>query len=143
MCGNPAEAALSSTVAMEPPPIPGLSDVVLHAADLAGIGVAVTVLDPPPPRNVYLSDAAVRILGYPRAELLARPALSNLAPEEQERIAAMLRQRIAGNFAPQRIETVVAQAGGRRVPIASVATQLELGGKPASFSFFWDIFFIS
>ena len=111
-----------------------LKHSIFEAADLAKLGVALTLLEPGGPRNVYLSDAAVQLLGYPRDELLKRPAFSNIAPEERDRIAA-----IAGASMGQRLETVVVHQDGTRLPIASVSSAMMLNGLHATVSFFWDL----
>jgi len=69
-------------------PLGELAAAILDAADRANIGLAVTLLEPPGARNVYLRDAAVRLLGAPREELLHRPAVSVLISEDQLRLEA-------------------------------------------------------
>lgn len=117
----------------------GIADAVLRAAEVAGLGVAVTVVDVEGPRNVYLSDAAVAILGFPRDELLRRPTLASVAPEDRERLEEQARSRRHGDQVSGRTETVVVQSSGRRVPIVSVSSRLTIAGLPASVSFFWDL----
>lgn len=113
-----------------------LATSIIEAADRANIGLAVTRLEPGGSRSIYLSDAAVRLLGAPREELLTRPALAAIAPEERERVKAWAtRPETRG----QRIETVVLHADGSRLSIATVSSPVTIDGSPAVFSFFWDL----
>lgn len=112
---------------------------IFAAADLAQIGVAVTVLSPEP-RSLYVSEALVKILGHPRELILEQPVLSFLAPEDRGRVAELVGRRQRGEpVPPEVIETWVVTATGARVPIAIAGARLQLGGVPASVSFVWDL----
>lgn len=117
----------------------GVADAVLRAAEVAGLGVAVTVNESGGPKNVFLSDAAVKILGDSREHLMDRPTLSMIAPEDRSRLAAFAKARREGDRDSTRIETVVSRNDGQRVPVVTVSSRLEIDGKPSTVSFFWDV----
>ncbi|MBL8717148.1 MAG: PAS domain S-box protein [Myxococcales bacterium] len=116
----------------------GLSDTLLSAADAAGLGVGVTEIVGDQVHNVFLSDRAVAILGWSREQLATRNALDNVAPEARAELLAHLgkaEQDVDGRT----FETVVVRADGVRVPISSSISQIELGGRKVTVSFFYDV----
>ncbi|MBK7399137.1 MAG: PAS domain S-box protein [Myxococcales bacterium] len=116
----------------------GLSDALLSAADAAGLGVGVTEIVGDQVHNVFLSDRAVAILGWSREQLATRNALDNVAPEARAELLAHLgkaEQDVDGRT----FETVVVRADGARVPISSSISQIELGGRKVTVSFFYDV----
>ncbi len=111
----------------------------MQAAELAGIGVAVTMVEPGHLRNVYLSNAAVELLGGPREELLATSGLNRIAPEVREQTLLRIQQHLRGEDVPVVSETVVLRPDGTRKPLATASHQVVLDGVAVSVSFFWDL----
>ncbi len=70
-------------------------------------------------RVLHVNDAACRLYGRTNAELLAAQSLFGfLAPDEQERIQALVDDRIAsGEPVPKRFETVVARPDGTAIHV--------------------------
>ena len=52
-----------------------LGSTMLQAARAERIGVTLTLIDPLPPRNVYVSEAAAELVGWSVEELLERDAM--------------------------------------------------------------------
>jgi PAS domain S-box-containing protein len=116
-----------------------LGESILKAADAAGIGVSLTLLDSQVPRTIYVNDAGARILGYPKEEIPRMNAMTILAPDEQERGEDLLRRRAAGEPLRDWQPFWVKTKDGRRVPIEVGMSNLVFEGKPAVMSFFLDV----
>jgi PAS domain S-box-containing protein len=123
----------------------GLDEAVRAAADLAGVGITVTLYRPGhDPKNLYVNEAAVQILGRSREELTSAPIVSFFAPEERERYVAIAKSRVGGEPSPgrlgtTRIETVIMRADGTRVPLVSFNGHLKVEGGSITVGFFWDL----
>jgi PAS domain S-box-containing protein len=116
-----------------------VGQAVLSAAENADMGVVIIVSDTDGPKNAYMNEAVLRLLGRTREEVAARPLLDFLAPEFRERAVELSRMRAAGLKAPARVETAIIRPDGTRVPIVSVTGELKLNGKPAAVAFVWDV----
>ena len=99
-------------------PVPShgqVEQMVLEAHDLLGEGVVVG-----DGRQVlHVNDAACRLFGYRREELLAMQSLFGLfRPDEQERMAGVVASMAAvGQPPPERWETVIVRHGGDELPV--------------------------
>lgn len=116
-----------------------LSDSIREAAEVAGIGVVVTLVDVDPPVNLYMNGAMGRILGIPAEQLLLRNSWSTLAPEELGRLRAMQQRRLRGEPGPARFETAMLNRNGERVPVEIAMHRLMLAGRPCNVSLVVDL----
>jgi PAS domain S-box-containing protein len=116
-----------------------LGRTMLDAARAAGIGVTLTLIDPPRVRNVYVSEAAADIMGWSVDELLNCDPLSKIAPEDMERMRDRLDRRVRGELGQTSYEVVSLRKDGSRLPIEVTASHVTIGGRPAVFAFIVDV----
>jgi PAS domain S-box-containing protein len=115
-----------------------LAGAMLEAAQNADLGVSVALLGER--RRVYVNEAAARIFGYPRAELLELPLFSVFTPEEKTRIESLQgRWQRGESVPPQPLETVIVQKDGTHLPIQLAYSYVQLNGKEAGVAFLSDI----
>jgi PAS domain S-box-containing protein len=115
-----------------------LAGAMLEAAQNAHLGVSVALLGER--RRVYVNEAAARIFGYPRAELLELPLFSVFTPEEKTRIESLqARWQRGESVPPQPLETVIVQKDGTHLPIQLAYSYVQLNGKEAGVAFLSDI----
>ncbi len=112
---------------------------ILGAIRNAGIGVCVTVEVDGQQQKVIVNDAAVKILGHSREALLTRPAMEVIALEEHARLQEILQQRMGGERNDPLVETVIRRADGTTFPITYAIVNIEIDGRLARLSLFWDI----
>jgi PAS domain S-box-containing protein len=115
-----------------------LGRAMLDAAGAARIGVTLTLIDAPRPRNVYVNDAAADILGWPISELLDRDPMENIAPEDIERMRERLHRRTGGDLEQNTSEIVALRKDGGRVSIEVITSLVTVDGRPAVFAFIMD-----
>ena len=115
-----------------------LGKAMLDAARAAGIGVTVTMVDPPAPRHMYVSEAAADILGWPIEELFDRDPMSQISPRDRQRMSDRLARRKAGEQGPTTYELIVERKDGTQVPIEVTATHAIVEGRPAVVAFIVD-----
>jgi PAS domain S-box-containing protein len=111
---------------------------VLDAAHAARIGVAVSVLEPEGPRNVYVSEAAAEIMGRPVEELLSSP-LARVSPDDLERMRERFARRTAGETGEARYEVTVVRKDGAHVPIEVTTSDVTIEGRKAVLAFIVDV----
>ncbi|HEY6458503.1 MAG TPA: PAS domain S-box protein, partial [Polyangiaceae bacterium] len=116
-----------------------LGRAMIDAAGSAGIGLTVTLVDPPAPRIVYANAAAAEILGWSVEELLARNPLDNIARRDVVRISDRFAKRAAGEQGQASYELVVTGKDGREVAVEITAGSATLDGKQAVFAFLVDV----
>ncbi|HEY8038911.1 MAG TPA: PAS domain S-box protein [Polyangiaceae bacterium] len=116
-----------------------LGKTMLDAARAARIGVTVTFVDTPNPRNAYVSEAAADILGWPVDELLTLDPMKVIAPSEADRMRERLGRRAGGEVGQTSYELLVVRKDGRQVPIEVTASHTTLQGRPAVFAFLVDV----
>lgn len=123
-----------------PPDVdPGvLGETLLHAARAARIGVTVTLLERGSARNIYVSEAAADILGWPAEDLIRDNPLSHIAPEDQPRLAEKLAQRIGGETGQATYQLEVVRQDGGRTSIEISTADVALGGLRAVIAFILD-----
>jgi PAS domain S-box-containing protein len=112
---------------------------MLQAAQAAGVGVTITLLEPGRARNIYVSDAAADILGWPIEDLLSGDAYARIAPEDAGQMAARLNRRVAGDQGPSTYELTAIRKDGRRTSFEVTATSVSVNGQPAAVAFLVDI----
>jgi PAS domain S-box-containing protein len=119
---------------------PGLlGQSMLAAAGAAGIGVTVAFLDSGSPNNAYVSPVAARIVGWSVDELLRDHALAHVAPRDRERLEERWSQRQKGEAGEMTYEVMVVRKDGREVPVEVTASRTEIAGRPAVFTFLFDV----
>ena len=112
---------------------------ILAAAEMAELGVSVSLVEPLGARRIYVSEAAARLLGYPVRELIGSSAFLTFAPEELERMQELSRRWRNGESIPYFLETIVLRKDQTRVPIEVAYAMVDLDGRPATVAFLRDI----
>jgi PAS domain S-box-containing protein len=115
-----------------------LGGAFIAAASTAGIGVSLVSMEPPVPRVVYISDKGVEILGHPREKILASPAGTFLAPDEQK-VRDLTGERARSGTSPQLFDTVIERADGKQVPVEISFAPIRLDGLPGIIAFMRDL----
>src|SRR5262245_3159234 len=115
--GVSSDDAIDASETLTEEALHSLAGAILEAAHNAQIGVSVMLVEERPMRRIYVNEAAARIYGYTRDELLKLPAMFTFTPEEQARIEAFDERRRRGEAIPFHIETTVQRKDGSRVPI--------------------------
>jgi two-component system, cell cycle sensor histidine kinase and response regulator CckA len=115
-----------------------LGRTMLEAARVARIGVTVTVFEGASPRNIYVSDTAAEILGWPAEELLSGDPFRVVAPSDMERVGQRLDRRLAGERGQTRYEVTALRKDGGRTPVEVTTTDAMLDGRPAVVAFITD-----
>ena len=112
---------------------------MLDAARAARIGVTITLIDSERPRNVYVSEAAAQILGYPVDELLADDPMSHIGPEDVSRMEERFARRARGELGENTSELVTIRKDGERVFVEVTASPVVIAGRGAVFAFIVDV----
>jgi PAS domain S-box-containing protein len=115
-----------------------LGRAILEAADGARIGVAVSEVDGPGPRCIYVNEAAADMLGYPVEAILARDPMSFIAPEDRTRMREHFAKRHAGEVGDRSYELTIQRGDGRPVVLAITTSSASVDGRPVVFSFVVD-----
>jgi PAS domain S-box-containing protein len=117
-----------------------LTGPLLAAAEHAGLGVSVSLVEGREVRRVFVSDSAARTLGYAPAELVGTSVLLTFAPEEARRMEDLMQQWRDGNLElPRFLETVALRKDGTHLPIEVAYSAVVLDGKQATIAFIRDI----
>ncbi|HEY2728588.1 MAG TPA: PAS domain S-box protein [Polyangia bacterium] len=117
--------------------IEALGGGLIAAASAAGMGVCLVSMQNPR-RVVYISDRGAEILGHARAEILSRPAVDFLAPDERATRDA-IGPRVRDDARPQFTEVVVKRANGEEVPVEVAAAPIRLDGAPGLIALMRDV----
>jgi PAS domain S-box-containing protein len=112
---------------------------MLKVAQAAGIGVTITLLEEGRGSNIYVSDAAADILGWPIEELLSGDAFARIAPEDAAKMAARRDRRAAGDDSPSTYELTAIRKDGRHTSFEVSATPMEVNGRPAALALIVDL----
>jgi PAS domain S-box-containing protein len=115
-----------------------LGRTLLEAAGAARIGVTVTLVDMPVPRNVYVSQAAADLLGWPVEELLERDPLENIASRDVGHARGRLALRARGEEGQTSYELRAVRKDGTEVVIEVTASHATIEGRPAVVAFLTD-----
>ena len=115
-----------------------LGRTLLEAAGAARIGVTVTLVDTPVPRNVYVSEAAADLLGWPVEELLQRDPLQNIASRDLGQARDRLAQRAGGEQGQRTYELLAVRKDGREIALDVTASHATFEGRPAVVAFLID-----
>jgi PAS domain S-box-containing protein len=119
--------------------VQALGPALITAANTAGIGLAVVLIEPPEPRVLYMTDIGAQIIGSPKDRIVGQPAVSFLTPEEREIHKGGPRASRTIPTDRLTLETTVLTADGRRVPIEVSMAPMELDGQFIVVVFFRDI----
>src|SRR4249920_1603365 len=118
----------------EAAPPPEIGGAILDAASEARIGVVMSFIsDSGPVETIWVSDAAVEIIGWPREALLGRKARDVVAPEVRSQFDERSSRR------DRAYETVFVQESGRRVPVEVSVADTQIGGRRAAVVFLRDV----
>ncbi len=98
-----------------------------HAADVASIGWYVVFVDVDPPTVLPLNATAQRLLRDGQ-----RGVWDCVAPEERVRLAERITRRRSGQPVPDRVQIMLVDAGGQRVPTEVSTTPAVVDGRPAT-----------
>jgi PAS domain S-box-containing protein len=86
------------------------------------------------------NPAYLKLFGYRVADqVIGRPLLHDIAPQERAQIAALVRQRDQGGNAPAAYETVGQRVDGSQFPFYVEVARITVAGEPLSLAFFTDI----
>jgi PAS domain S-box-containing protein len=88
---------------------------------------------------VYANRRSAEILGYGDEELRRLNCLALVHPDQRTLLAARYRQRLAGEPAPARYETVLSRRDRAAVPVDIAAARTKWHGQPASLVVIRDI----
>ncbi len=114
-----------------------LGKALLDAARTARIGIVVLTLEEPA-RHGYVSEAAADILGWPRADLLTRDFMTNVAPEDVPRMRQSFAGLLAGEPRTATHDLFVVRKDGTRTPIEATASSVTIGARQAILAFIVD-----
>ncbi len=112
---------------------------LLNAANAAGIGVAVTLIDEETPRNVFVSDRLAAIFGRTPTEMCEGAPMGFIAPEDVAHARSRFAQRNAGARGRWSYELNGVRPDGQRVPIEIAVGDAVFDGRNATVTFVTDI----
>ncbi len=116
-----------------------LFEIIAAACESADLAVVITVSDTDPPQNLFLNPGAERLLGYSVAEFRSLSAWEWLAPEEVQRVQAMLPGCLRGEELPQPLETRILSSAGERIDVEVLQSRTTLNGRALNVAFLFDI----
>jgi PAS domain S-box-containing protein len=90
--------------------------------------------------GVYSNQAHCKLFGYrDPSELIGKPLLELVAPEERDAICERLRRRANGEQVEQSYEFIALRSGGSRIRVATHVLPLELPDGPTVITFHTDV----
>jgi PAS domain S-box-containing protein len=126
-----------------------LGEALVSAVNIARLGLAVVRRESSVARVVYVSDVGAEIMGYPKTQILDRPATSFLSLAEQALYPAAPTPTPTpshshspyhhGASPARTIETTVLTEDGRQIPCEVTMAPVDLGGESLMVVFFQDI----
>jgi PAS domain S-box-containing protein len=117
---------------MDPPALreDELLDLLRRAAEQAGFGITITLVDTEPYRSFYVSRLAEQIMGRSAEELNAQGgALAAVAPEAKEALLERRARRERGEPVEDVFETIIVRPSGERVPIQVALSHAVVAGR--------------
>ena len=107
-----------------------LLELLRRAAEQAGFGITVTVVESEPYRSLYVSELAQKILGRSAEELnTLGGAMAAVAPEALGALLERRTRRERGDAVDDVFETLVLRPDGERVPIQVALSNAVIGGR--------------
>ncbi|MFH1032753.1 MAG: PAS domain S-box protein [Chloroflexota bacterium] len=79
----------------------------------------------------YANSATARMVGFLPAEIIGKPFVDFIAPEDREMVADRHKRRMTGEDVPSTYETKVIRKDGKTIPVETSAVRIEYDGKPA------------
>jgi PAS domain S-box-containing protein len=122
-----------------PTRLASLFDAIVEAASRANVAVAVTVHEPDGPRNVFVNDVAVELMGYTRDEIATLNIWQAIAPEELPALMEQHERRMRGEQVPKSAEVTLVRKDGERRVVEFATAHVEIDARAANVSFFWDV----
>jgi signal transduction histidine kinase/CheY-like chemotaxis protein len=114
-----------------------LAEVIVNAADDAGIGVVVTALLPDL-RHLLVTEAAASLFGYSAAEFAALPPLTPFQGPEFERVSTIARELREGCGAPRFVQATAVGRDGSPVSFDASIVGAVVDGAPVVSAFIVD-----
>ncbi len=115
-----------------------LFTALVEAAEVAGIGLVISVSEGDRVEVLHASGTVAAMLGHEPEELAHRPIWESLAPEELPRLLELHQIRLAGHPVPARFDTIALRKDGTRVPVEIASSLVEIEGRPANITFVMD-----
>jgi PAS domain S-box-containing protein len=112
-----------------------LGRTLLEAADAARLGVSITLLESGGPRNVYVSDFAAEMMGWPVEDLLRNDPFGAIAPAEQKRLRERLVLRTGGDRGQMSYPLMALRKDGTEHLVEVTTSLARMDGKPAIVAF--------
>lgn len=79
----------------------------------------------------YANPATTNMVGFSPAEVIGKPFLNFIDPEQREFVADRNRRRMAGEDVPTTYETAIIRKDGKTIPVETSAVKIEYDGKSA------------
>jgi PAS domain S-box-containing protein len=111
---------------------------MLEAAAAARIGVTIAVVEPEGPRNVFVSEAAADILGWPVEELAHANPMTLVADQDRPYVEERLQKRMHGERGTASYDLCTLRKDGSQVFITVTCSTVILEGRTAVFAFIVD-----
>ena len=87
----------------------------------------------------FTNPRTSEIIGYPREELLGRPFIEFIHPDDRALVADNYRKRIAGENLPDRYEFRIVGREGKMLHVEISAVSIDWLGRPATLNFLSDV----
>jgi len=88
---------------------------------------------------VFLNDAFARMIGSTVDDLTGRDYLTLFTPDKQEKIAEVIRKRLAGEPLPRMYETNLLRCDNSEIPVEAIGGVISYQGAPADLIIIRDI----
>jgi PAS domain S-box-containing protein len=117
-----------------------ISEGVMNAARKSGIGIIIGAKDANGNlRRVFVNEAAADILGYSVDELLAQPAIFNVAPTSLARVREATERRNQGQPIVEPLDMPCIRKDGSTANLQAAFSPTVIDGVPASVVFLIDV----
>ena len=90
-------------------------------------------------RLKYFNPQLIELTGYSQDQLRDHPFASFIAPEHRDQVSSYYRRRQAGEGLPDRYDTVVLHAEGKRIPVELNVSLISYQDQPATLVILHDI----
>jgi PAS domain S-box-containing protein len=116
-------------------------ETILEAAHVASVGITVSVDedDGGGAKFVYVNDRAAEVHGLAAEEMIGKPVLFQVAPEDLPALLKLRDERRQGPVSPRRLEVTVLRKDGTRLPLEVGLSYANYQGRTAAVTFMHDI----
>jgi len=90
-------------------------------------------------RLKYFNPQLIELTGYSQHQLRDHPFASFIAPEHRDLVSSYYRRRQAGEVLPDRYDTVILHAEGKRIPVELTVSLISYQDQPATLVILHDI----